>query len=166
VSASSLPSSLLCSPPTPSPPSVAAPVPLAHDLPPSRGSFWAQPRVHLLTRASRRVVTGSPSAPVRREEWRGPPRLLGHPRTPVPWAPTPPDVRVPRPLHAATSLSPSDVVTSSASEMSSFRGCVLQGPVGCVPPHRPRGYPRRRQARDRSSGLSLSPGGFLRWMTD
>ncbi len=75
-------SKLIFSPPTPLPPSAAAPVPLANDLPPGAGACSAEGlggrRVRLQTRQFRRWITGSPLDRISRGET-GPPRLLSHP---------------------------------------------------------------------------------------
>ena len=67
------------SPPTPWSPSVAAPVPLAYDLPSRRALLLGRTRLRPLTRARRRVITGSPWLREIRKGEAGPPRFLGRP---------------------------------------------------------------------------------------
>ena len=136
--------------------------------PTSRRTLLLGPRARARASADARASESGhrvPVAPVLREEWEGLPGswvVL----FPVPWSSTPPDVRSPRPLHAVTTLLPSDFVTSSASGMSSFRGCILHGPLARVPTHRPRVAPDGARLATGRPGSAFTGRIRTRWTTN
>jgi len=88
-------SSLLCSPPTPSPhrPGLRYPLPAAY--PEVEACSWPPPACLHGRAGRRRVITGSPEHRLLLEEGGGPPRLLGCPLRPCRGSATPPGASSP-----------------------------------------------------------------------
>ena len=160
-------STLLCSPPTPSLPSVAAPV-SPRQRPTSVRRTCSSP----LHRYPRRPVQrrrlfypGSPSAGSLPKEKRGYPRCLGHPLHAC---------RGPRPRRVQPPLARSRCGHRRLQvwqypghpEICLFRGCSTLGPHARVPTLRRIRYRLQRKARYRPGRAHPWPGGFrTRWMT-
>jgi hypothetical protein len=154
-------STLLCSPPTPSSPSAAAPV-----VPRQRPTSVRRLVLHRRTGASADrcnagdISTPAPHKPaLSRGETRGS-QVPGPSSSCVPCSTTPPGATAPRPL-SVRSLLPSGCLTPWAPwKADSFRGYMAHGPLVRVPTHRRIRYRVRRKARYRPGGLTLGRAGF------
>ena len=99
-------STLLCSPPTPSSPSAAAPVVPRQRPTPARGLFFtAAPLPRETGTTPETFLPRLPSRRLRPEERQGPPRCLGHPLSRVPQSSTPPGAMRPSPCHGALAVA-------------------------------------------------------------
>ena len=100
-------STLLCSPPTPSSPSAAAPV-VPRKRPTSARRACSSPPHRCPAKPDTTPETFLPRLPTRRlrpEERQGPPRCLGHPLSRVPQSSTPPGAMRPSPAHGALAVA-------------------------------------------------------------
>ncbi len=154
-------STLVCSPPTPSLPSVAAPVvPRQRPTPVRRtcsSPLHRCPRQPVQRR--RLFYPGSPCAGSLPDgETRGS-QVPGPSSSCVPWSKTPPGATAPRPL-SVRSPSPSGVAIPWTPGICLFRGCSTHGPHARVPTHRRNRYRLQRKARYRPGGLTLGRAGF------
>jgi hypothetical protein len=164
-------SSLLCSPPTPSPPRsrLRFPLPTTY-LEAKACSSPSRPRLRERPRR-RRVVTGSPWHRLLLEEEGGPPRLLGCPLRARRESATPPGA----PWPFAREGSPLLLVLGHGAAVfraehpldtrdDAFRGWNPHGSHARVSTHRRSRLRDRRKTRSRPAGLALWSGGIrTRW---
>jgi hypothetical protein len=159
-------SSLLFSPPTPWPPSVSAPVPLAFDLPLRRMLLLGRDtRAPAFALPSEIGSTGSPSCRCSPEEWSGSPRLLGRPLR-ARHGQTPRQVcHAPRPVSGHGTAAFRNMRPLGTWELAVSwpypRGSHVRRPT-----HHRDGYPQRRKALLPACRAQLWPGGFrTHWTT-
>jgi len=154
-------STLLCSPPTPSSPSAAAPV-SPRQRPTSVRSTCSSPphrRLRLPVQRRGHFYPGSPSAgslPRRNESLPGAWAILFVRAVVL----DPAGCNRPSPALGALAVAFKLFNTLGTRESDSFRGCTTHGPHARVPTHRRVGYPARRKARYRPGGLTLGRAGF------
>ena len=154
-------STLLCSPPTPSSPSAAAPVSPRQRPTSVRRSCSSPP--HRCPRQPvqrrRHFYPGAPSAgslPRRNEGLPGAWAILfvravvDHPAR----------CDLPSPVPGAVAVAFRLSNTLGTWKADSFRGCMAHGPRARVPTHRRVRYRSRRKARYRPGGLTLGRAGF------
>ena len=153
-------STLLCSPPTPSSPSAAAPV-----VPRQRPTSVRRLVLHRRTGASAdRCNAGDISTPAPHKPAlsRGETRVSqvpGPSSSCVPWSSTPPGATTPRPF-SVRSLLPSGESIPWAPGNMFLSWLPTHGPLARVPTLRRIRYRLRRQARYRPGGLTLGRADF------
>ena len=161
-------SSLLCSPPTPSLPSAAAPV-----IPRQRPTSVRRLVLHRRTGApadrcnAGDISTPAPHKPaLSRGETRGS-QVPGSTSSGVPWSSTPPGAYRPSPISRCGRRRLQATRSPRHPGSLPISGLPTHGPHARVPTHRRTRYRSRRKARYRPGRAHPWPGGIrTRWMTN
>ena len=155
-------SALLCSPPTPSSPSAAAPVvPRLAAYPGAQVLFFTAASVPTPTAAASETLLPRlpfPPAPSRGETRAS--QVPGPSSSCVPWSATPPGAIRPSPCSRCARCCLQTPRCPRHPECIQFRGCPTHGPHPRVPTLRRIRYLLRRKARYRPGGLTLGRAGF------
>ena len=158
-------SSLLCSPPTPSLPSAAAPVVPCQRPAPVRSPACSSPPADRCNAGD--ISTPAPRKPaLSRGETRGS-QVPGPSSSCVPWSTTPPGAYRPSPVSRCGRHRLQAMRNPRHPASLPISGLPTHGPHARVPTHRRTRYRSRRKARYRPGRAHPWPGGIrTRWMTN